>query len=105
MIETGISALVRHLARVSEISMNIPPSTMDKGITLLLSLPVRSLDKCGIISPHHPIRPQVDTTAAVIRAAEAIMISLTLLILSPSETASSSPKERIFSLYLKSIIT
>jgi len=66
---TGTSAgAAITLAKQSQIIMKAADSIAEHGIKILWSGPVNSLVKCGIIKPAKPIKPLIETAAAVIKA-------------------------------------
>ena len=89
-IEAGISDGMAQRATVSITSIKIPPNPTDAGMTYLLSLPNIMRAMWGMSSPTHPISPHMETTEAVIIAAEVITAILITLTGIPRERASSS---------------
>lgn len=75
---------------------NNAPNNNEVGNCLRLSLPTKSLDKCGITSPIQPIVPVTQTVDAVRQLAHAIKTALSLVTFIPSVFASTSPNEMIF---------
>ena len=96
----GISPLIMFLAKSSDKSNSMPPTSMVAGITLTLSLPVSSRARCGTTRPTHPTIPTTLTLAAVIMVDNDITINLMSLKFTPSVTALSSSNETIFNCHL-----
>ncbi len=65
--ESGISAAVNVLDRISDTIIKIPPIAMHTGIDFLVFLPTSSLAMCGMTSPIHETVPQKATVIAVSR--------------------------------------
>ena len=94
MMLIGISYMPIILVIVSTIIINNPPVIHEMGKTRLPLLPVSILEKCGTISPTHPIVPTKLTDAAVKRVEQIIAITLMSLMFAPRALASTAPMEK-----------
>lgn len=99
-MESGNSITLTVLDKVSIRIIKLAPRLMLMGITYLLLLPTNILAQWGINSPIQPTCPHMDTQDAVMTVEVTIKIILIFFIFIPLDLASSSLKERIFSLHL-----
>ena len=97
MMPTGISvAPPMDLAMLSHIIRYIEPNRADAGISRRWSGPMMSRVMCGIIKPTKPIRPLMETAAAVMTEPSARRIFFVLSVFTPKCCAVSSPREIMF---------
>ena len=84
-----------HLAKVSQITIKMPPHTTDKGNRYLVSLPTIRRTAWGTINPRKPIRPAKLTAAPAMQAAHSKNRKRFFFTGNPRLCATSSPRERI----------
>ena len=97
-IEIGSSITETVLDKASIRTINPAPKLMPKGKVWVLFAPIIMRTRWGIISPIHPICPQIETLDAVIIVDVSIKINLLFFTFMPRDFASSSDRERRFKL-------